>query len=75
MPEIKSLKYSIGSGDWNVAQVSIPLKLVEQISEEDLLQWMNDVATSCPLYKEIKEEVSNHTQFLVEPEFVPQAPF
>ena len=75
MPEIKSLKYSIGSGDWEVAQVSVPLKLVEQISEEDLLHWMNDVARSCPLYKEIKEDVGNHTQFIVEPEFMPVSPF
>ena len=75
MPEIKSLKYSIGSGDWEVAQVLVPIKLVEQISEEDLLEWMSSVATNCPLYKENKKEVGNHAQISIEPEFEPVSPF
>ena len=75
MPEIQNIKYTIGTGDFQIATVSVPMKIVRDIDEEALNLWMKQVATNCPLYAENKKEVGNHAQILVEPEFEPVSPF
>jgi len=75
MPKINNMKYTLGSGTWVVAKVSVPMKIYSELTEEQLNDWMNKIVTTCPLYEDYKEEVSNHAQFIVEPELEPVAPF
>ena len=61
MPKIKSMKYFIGNTGWKIADVTIDYEMYEKLGSEDLDKWMTDIATSCPLYVDYKEEIANHT--------------
>ena len=60
MPKIKSMKYFIGNTDWQIADVTIPYEMYEKLNSDELDIWLRNIATSCPLYIDAKDEVTNH---------------
>ena len=76
MPEIKNMKYNIGLGEETIAQISIPANIYKELSQDDLMLWINKIAFSCPLYEGIEKEVGNHAQAtLIEPDYVEEPAF
>ena len=76
MPEIKNMKYEIGLGEETIATVSIPKDIYEQLTQDQLFCWINDIASSCPAYAEYKSEIKTHAQAkLIEPDYVEEPAF
>ena len=76
MPEIKNMNYSIGLGDDTIAEISIPANIYKELSQNDLMSWINTIAVSCPLYEGREKEVGNHKQAtLLEPDYVEEPAF
>jgi len=71
MPEIKNMKYNIGLGDKTIAQISIPKDIFVELEQDELMVWINQIASTCPVYEDFEEEVGNHAQAtLLEPDYV-----
>ena len=75
MPDIQGIKYTIGSGDFEIATVTVPMQILRDIEENAIDIWMKSIAKACPLYAEHKKEIGNHAQVSAEPVFVPVSPF
>ena len=76
MPEIKNMKYKIGLGEETIAQISIPANIYKELSQDELMMWINKIAVTCPLYEGREKEVGNHAQAtLIEPDYVEEPAF
>jgi len=76
MPEIKNMKYKIGLGEETIAQISIPANIYKELSQDELMMWINKIAVTCPLYEGKEIEVGNHAQAtLIEPDYVEEPAF
>ena len=76
MPEIKNMKYNIGLGEETIAQISIPANIYKELTQDELMMWINKIAVTCPLYEGREKEVGNHAQAtLTEPDYVEEPAF